>query len=894
MTLQSVQEKMSNDIKIVAWNANGIRQHIGELEIFLKLNKVDICLISETHLAKSQNVRISNFICYHSPHPTDTARGGSAILIKNNIQHYLDPNVSNHVMQVTTISIGVKNKQLKVAAIYCPPNCSSVEEDYVNLFKALGANFIIGGDFNAKHSFWGSRLINTRGRKIYKAARKCNCDFFSTGTPTYWPTDPLKIPDLIDFFLTKGVTRNKVRLENSEELSSDHSPIILTLSETPIKCKNNPGLTNNRTNWLNFRRKLEEYINPYSTITTSEDIDKELEQFIADIQQAAIVSTPATNSLVHDTKYPRHVLKLIREKRRARRKWQATRYQGDKIVFNQLNNQLKKLISDIKNESIGRFLTNLTPGKDTDYSLWKAARNLNRPQRQVPPIKDNAGKWVGNPKQKSSIFADHLCNTFKPYPQTTNDEYITLTEKVDEEDISHVSLREIRNVCNHLNTKKTPGYDLITNKIIKELPKKALLKLQYIINACFKTKYVPRHWKIAEVIVIPKPGKPTSDVSSYRPISLLPTLSKVFERLFLTRLNKIIDRRKLIPNHQFGFRENHSTLDQVHRLTDLVERSFEQNKICSAIFLDVAQAFDKVWHQGLEVKLQRDLPRQYYEFLKSYLTERFFRVRYGGEYSDIKEISAGVPQGSVLGPVLYLLYTRDIPRDENTLLGTFADDTAILAVDKTIEGSSSKLQKAVNRIAGWTQKWRIKLNETKSTHVNFTYKNISAKPIFINQKVIPYSNNAKYLGMTLDSKLKWKEHIKKKKEELNLKYRKLYWLIGRNSQLSISNKILLYKQILKPVWTYGIQLWGCTSKSTAKTIQTFQNTVLRGIVNAPWYIRNNDLHRDLQLNLVSDEIKKIANKHNQRLELHTNSEMIGLLVPHNLRRLKRVKPQELV
>lgn len=365
--------------------------------------------------------------------------------------------------------------------------------------------------------------------------------------------------------------------------------------------------------------------------------------------------------------------------------------------------------------------------------------------------------------------------------------------------------------------------------MIKELPEIALVKLQCIVNACFRLRYVPRHWKIAEVIVIPKPGKPTSDVSSYRPISLLPVMSKVFERLFLARLDRVIDARELIPKHQFGFRKKHSTIDQVHRLTNLVERTYERNEVCSAIFLDVAQAFDRVWHDGLEFKLHRDLPRQYFELLKSYITNRFFRVRYGGEYSELKRILAGVPQGSVIGPVLYLLFTRDIPSSHNTLLGTFADDTAILAVGKSLEDSTRKLQNAVNTIVDWTHRWRIKLNETKSTHVDFTYKKISTKLIFINQLIVPHANNAKYLGMNLDVKLKWKEHIKKKKEELELKYRKLYWLLGRKSQLSASNKLLLYNQILKPVWTYGIQLWGCTSKSNSKVIQTFQNKVLRGL-----------------------------------------------------------------
>ena len=162
--------------------------------------------------------------------------------------------------------------------------------------------------------------------------------------------------------------------------------------------------------------------------------------------------------------------------------------------------------------------------------------------------------------------------------------------------------------------------------------------------------YGPRQWKVAEIIMIPKPNKPLNDKTSYRPISLLTITSKIFEKLFLKRLKTIIEHRKLIPTHQFGFRERHSTIEEVHRTTDTIEEVLEQKKVCSAVFLDVAQAFDKVWHRGLEFKLQRDLPKQYFEVLKSYINDRYFRVRQEGEYSKLKKILAGVPQGSVLGP----------------------------------------------------------------------------------------------------------------------------------------------------------------------------------------------------------------------------------------------------
>lgn len=121
-----------------------------------------------------------------------------------------------------------------------------------------------------------------------------------------------------------------------------------------------------------------------------------------------------------------------------------------------------------------------------------------------------------------------------------------------------------------------------------------------MINAAFRLKYVPRQWKIAEVVMIPEPGKPPLEVASYRSISLLPNISKLFEKLLLKRLKPIIESKQLIPSHQFGFRKEHSTIDQVHRITDVIEKSLEEKKFCSVAFLDVAQAFDKVWHRGLE------------------------------------------------------------------------------------------------------------------------------------------------------------------------------------------------------------------------------------------------------------------------------------------------------
>lgn len=888
---------MNFTLRIGNWNANGLLKHLSELELFLKHQKIDVCLISETHFTKHSFVNIRGFVCYHSPHPANKARGGSAVLIKDNILHWEEPAVEEEMMQVTTVSIQSKKKLLKISAIYCPPRHSPSKDDFKSLFKTLGSCFVIGGDYNAKHTHWGSRLITTKGKELYHAGLEYKCTFLSSGSPTYWPTDPQKLPDLIDFFVAKGINCNYISVESNHDLSSDHTPVILTVSKSIIQKPNLPRLCTKKTNWDEFRAKLQMYLDLEVPLETKEEIDRGVEQFIADIQQAAEESTPPqSRNIGLDTSYPMEVRELVLEKRRARRKWQQSRYPDDKVRFNRLSNQLKKRIKEIKNEALCRFLSNLTADENTEYSLWKAAKKIKRPKIQNPPLKMENGLWATNSMQKANLFAKYLAGVFSPFPKSTDQENISSLDRNDKKDIQFVTLKELKNMirCN-ISAKKSPGYDLITGQIMKELPDMAIIRLQHMINACFKVKYVPHHWKIAEVILILKPGKPSSAVTSYRPISLLPVMSKIFEKLLLRRLEPIIRDRQLIPTHQFGFRRRHSTIDQIHRIINVIEKALEEKKICSAVFLDVAQAFDKVWHEGLEYKLHRDLPTQYFELLQSYIKGRYFRVRHGCDYSELKRITAGVPQGSVLGPVLYLLYTRDIPDVVDSIVATFADDTAILAVDACIEKATSRLQGAMDKISTWTKCWRIKLNEAKSTHINFTNRKIITHPLFINAQAVPYSNNAKYLGMTLDTKLKWKVHVKKKVEELRIKYRKLYWLLGRNSGLTVQNKILIYNQILKPVWTYGIQLWGCTKQSNIQIIQKFQNKVLRGIVNAPWYIRNGDLHRDLNIRLVEEEIKKCAISHNLRLLTHENLEMRAVLeVADNVRRLKRIKPHELL
>lgn len=388
--------------------------------------------------------------------------------------------------------------------------------------------------------------------------------------------------------------------------------------------------------------------------------------------------------------------------------------------------------------------------------------------------------------------------------------------------------------------------------------------------------------------MVAKPNKPENVVTSYRPISLLVTFSKIFERILMSRLSPILEKSNIIPDYQFGFRHHHGTPEQCHRIVAFVRDTLENKKYCSGVFLDVQQAFDKVWHYGLLFKLKKLLPTPFYLVLKSYLSERQFYVKVNNEISQIYNINAGVPQGSVLGPILYTIFTSDMPFSDNVLIATYADDTALLASSTCPIEASNIVQRELNEIEIWLNKWNIKVNTDKSVHVLFTLRKGVCPNLYINNNAIPQKDSVKYLGLHIDKRLTWSHHIKAKKEHLKIKTKRLYWLLGAKSQLNLENKVIIYKTILKPVWTYGIQLWGTASNSNIEILQRYQNITLRSIVNAPWFVSNNTIHNDLHIPKVKDEINRFSENYLGRLSNHCNPCAISLLDDtEEVRRLKR-------
>ena len=210
-------------------------------------------LISGTHFTDKNYLKIHGYNFYHTQHPSGKAHGGTGIIIKSSIKHYELPSFQKDYLQATSVAIEDRHGTITTSAVYSPPRHSIAKENFDSLFDAPGNRFIAEGDYNAKHTQWGSRLVTARGKKLLKSITTNNLNYLTTYEPTYWPTDTNKIPDLLDFFIIKNISPRYVQVNSSTALSSDHSPVIATVGSAIIENPPNGLIHNQLTNWQLFR-----------------------------------------------------------------------------------------------------------------------------------------------------------------------------------------------------------------------------------------------------------------------------------------------------------------------------------------------------------------------------------------------------------------------------------------------------------------------------------------------------------------------------------------------------------------------------------------------------------------------------------------------------------------
>ncbi|GFY22540.1 probable RNA-directed DNA polymerase from transposon X-element [Trichonephila clavipes] len=638
-------------------------------------------------------------------------------------------------MDATAIQIKINNfPPLRVVSAYAR-FCAEInrkfpEKDFLKILNS-GNNLIIAGDLNAAHKTWNNTRSNNFGFRLIRIIQNySNARIVAPYTPTHINSRsrPGVRDSIIDLAVFKNIPFN-YDIRVIDDLCSDHLPVILTLYTNSDTMKIPAQLS---TNWENFRFLLKNKLLPIPASTSNELLDVAID----------------THS-------------KIRNRNRVQRFWQRSR---DPALKNELRTISNDIASDIRHLSRARWEKTIEELSPETGTLWKRTSFLKKPFHHIPPLKGVLGSIAVAPIEKAEVIADSLQKQFKPNTDVENPRLSAHIQRKVQRfldcptcmDLEKTSPSEIQGFIKNLKPNKSPGIDLITNRILKNVPTKFIIFIALLFNMLLENCYFPKSWMMAVVIPILKPNSDDSNPQNYRPISLLSSLSKAYEILILNRLSQHCLARNIIIPEQHFFVTKCSTVTQLLRVTELVHTGFQNHQATGMLLLHIAKAFDKIWHDGLISKMMRlGYSYQILKIIHSYLNLREFRVRVENCLSSPRPVKIGLPQGSLLGPRIFNLYINDIPKADNVDLAMYADDTAIISQHTYNFKIIERLQNYITRLQLWLVVWKMKVNASKSTSLLFTKQRCieNLLNIYMFDQPVPWVTEFKYLGFILDAKL---------------------------------------------------------------------------------------------------------------------------------------------
>ena len=487
------------------------------------------------------------------------------------------------------------------------------------------------------------------------------------------------------------------------------------------------------------------------------------------------------------------------------------------------------------------FTNGITESKGDTSKMWKFLRNVlpNRFTNVKFNVYDDSQNLVSDPGKVSCMFNSFFIDVAK-----------TLASKIAATGISHfmylnrmfgnvqssfnfspVTEEDIIQIIDGLDAKKATGHDGISVKLIKKCSDFVIPHLTIMFNNCIATSIFPDVLKIARVIPIYKSGD-TGMVSNYRPISILPVLSKVLERLLHKQLYKYFVNNNLLYINQSGFHIGFSTQYSLHNVFENIYDNINNGLYTGIIALDLKKAFDTVNFQILLDKLKfYGLDCNSLKFMSSYLSNRYQYVNINGCKSTENLINTGVPQGSILGPLLFIIYINDIPSViSKSCINIYADDTAIYFAHSSLEIVQETPQQDMNNIYSWLKANKLPLNLGKTVCMIITTRQMATKngsphvEIKLDNCVIENVNVFKYLGLHMDRYVNFNIHIN---EMCTKNSRALGVFKFACKYIPLNTKKMLYYSFIQPYFEYCATLWCNTSQHNLDRLQVLQNRAMR-------------------------------------------------------------------
>ncbi len=418
---------------------------------------------------------------------------------------------------------------------------------------------------------------------------------------------------------------------------------------------------------------------------------------------------------------------------------------------------------------------------------------------------------LNNSFRDQTVLPDPPTNipTITPYPVTSNLETISLSET------------DIQSILTNLPVGKASGPDGVSNRILKELKSEISAPLTDLFNQSITSGHFPNSWKEANVCPIFKAGDP-SLTSNYRPISLLNTISKVLEKAVFKYLYNHFHDNNILTPLQSGFVPGDSTVNQLTFLYNTFCRALDDGKEVRVVFCDISKAFDRVWHAGLLLKLTAaGVTNNLHDWFASYLNNRKQRVVLPGTHSNWNYIRAGVPQGSILGPLLFLLYINDIVKDINSNIRLFADDTSLFVIVETPETASRTINSDLQTITNWSHRWLVSFNpkKTESLLISKKRNTLPHSPLLMNNVIVSEVESHKHLGIYFNNEGTWHQHI----DYITGKaWRRINIMRKLKHELDRKCLEIIYTSFIRPLLEYADTVWdNCTQyeKDSLEKIQ---------------------------------------------------------------------------
>lgn len=818
---------------------------------------VHIILIAETWIKNEdqvQQLQLQNYTHYHS-YRTDKIGGGVSIYAHNDLNHSLVESIYSGGNNYLWIKL--ENYALDIGVVYYPG-----DTDFDTFVDALDMQLqqrnrsLVFGDFNI------NLLEGNRKRAVYKNTlkeagytilNKINKDYFTRETATK--------KSILDHVST-NLKNDHFHLALCDSPMSDHRQIYLS-----IRKQKPPQIKRIAYTALNYE-------NLYASVKEQklEFVDRsfsELEEIIKiNIESSKLTKFKIQNPPLKDW-INKDILNAISRRNQL---WMEHRKDPKNATLaNTYLHVRNEVTAAIKNTKDSYYYKKFSDCKNNPKKTWSLINNLSSLK-----VKSNCAPLKLTTETDSSSDLKGICNIFNHYFSTIG---ARLAEKIplhsnntnqnnqlqsnsnnalELTSFKPCTTDEVIKIINNLDHNSSTGLDGVSAKAIKCIKNLIADRLSGCLNVLLSEGHFPNSLKLAKVSPIYKSGVKT-DPGNYRPISVLPILSKILEKILFERLETHLNSINFITDRQFGFRPKSNTLAATLDLITKIQHNIDRKNIVLGVFIDLKKAFDTVSHKLLLEKLTtigiRDVAL---EMFSSYLKDRQQVVKIDGYQSRALPIHCGVPQGSILGPLLFLIYINNVDKiGLNGHITLYADDTCLFYFGTSMNNIISQAQQDLDTLTAWLQQNLLTINASKTSFIIFKAKNKPIPPfnsLKIHNIPIQEKKHEKYLGLHLDSQLTWKphiDHIKKKISSLMGSLRPIVRCIPRKARYNI------YNSLVKSHLIYLIEIWGNAGKTKISELQVIQNKIIKLLFHYPYRTPTARIYKETHIM----NIKQLFNYH---------------------------------